>query len=112
MTSARPRESGDGREISVDLRRQKRQPLGTCCAAAAALPLLLPLPGIVMLRPRALVWGGYLALLYFMFGVMEWWSAPGQWLMAAAETVLSTAYLLALARATRKQRRPKSGHAR
>ncbi len=74
-------------------------------ALVATLPLLLPLPGVLSRRPRAMVWGGYLALVYFMFGVMEWWSAPGQRLAAGVEVLLSAAFLITLAIATRKQPR-------
>lgn len=74
-------------------------------AIAATLPLLVPLYGIVRCQPRAMVWGGYLALLYFMFGVMEWWSAPGQAWTAGLTILLSVAFLAALAVGTRKQPR-------
>ncbi|KAA9129595.1 DUF2069 domain-containing protein [Marinihelvus fidelis] len=74
-------------------------------ALLATVPLLLPLPGVLARRPRALVWAGYLALLYFMFGVMEWWSAANQQWTAGVETLLASTFLVALAVATRKQRR-------
>ena len=44
----------------------------------AALPLLLPLNGILRGSLRSMTWGGYLLLLYFAIGVMEAWSNPAQ----------------------------------
>lgn len=54
----------------------------------AALPLLLPLKGILRGSLRSLTWGGYLLMLYFAIGVMEAWSNPAQRLPALLQTGL------------------------
>lgn len=72
-------------------------------AIMATVPLLLPLNGILRLKTRALVWAGYLALFYFVFGVTEWWSAPPQRGAAATETLLAATFLAVLLFATRRR---------
>lgn len=67
-------------------------------------PLLLPLPGILALAPRGLIWGGYLALFAGMFGIMEWWTLPAERLAAGLQVALCLIYLVALACGTRKRR--------
>ena len=55
-------------------------------------PLLLPLPGVMRgeLRPR--VWAGFLAVIYFVLGVLQAWGAPAwAWIQPA----LAAAYVLA-----------------
>lgn len=61
-------------------------------AGIAALPLLLPLAGIAAGNMRSMTWGGFLAVLYFVIGVMESWSNPGQRLPAIVQVVVSLAY--------------------
>lgn len=73
-------------------------------ALVLTTPLLLPLHGIIGLRPRSLIWGGYLALFTVMLGVMEIWAAPEERLAAGLELVLSLLYLVFLALGTRKRR--------
>ena len=55
-------------------------------------PLLLPLPGVLRgeLRPR--VWAGFLAVAYFVLGVIQAWGAPA-W--AWIQPGLAAAYILA-----------------
>ena len=38
-------------------------------ALIALLPLLMPLKGVMQLRPRSMTWASYLLLLYFAVGV-------------------------------------------
>lgn len=55
-------------------------------------PLLLPLPGVLRgeLRPR--VWAGFLAVAYFILGVLQAWGAPAwAWIQPA----LAAAYVVA-----------------
>ncbi len=61
-------------------------------AVVAALPLLLPLAGIAAGRMRSMTWGGFLAVLYFVIGVMEAWSNPAQRIPAIIQIVLALAY--------------------
>ncbi len=73
-------------------------------AALLTLPLLVPLRGILALRPRSLIWGGYLALFLAMFGMMEWWASPAERPAASLQIVLCGGFLVALALGTRKHR--------
>lgn len=71
------------------------EPLGShnwILAGVASLPLLLPLAGIAAGRMRSMTWGGFLAVLYFVIGVMEAWSNPAQRFPAAMQVVLSLTY--------------------
>jgi uncharacterized membrane protein len=61
-------------------------------ALVASLPLLLPLAGIAAGRMRSMSWGSFLAVLYFVIGVMEAWSNPAQRIPAVIQVVLSLAY--------------------
>lgn len=54
----------------------------------AALPLLLPLKGVLRGSLRSMTWAGYLIMLYFAIGVMEAWSNPSQRLPALVQTGL------------------------
>lgn len=58
----------------------------------ASLPLVLPLAGIAAGRMRSMTWGSFLAVLYFVVGVMEAWSNPAQRIPAVIQIVLSLAY--------------------
>lgn len=71
------------------------RPLGAnnwILAVVASLPLLLPLAGIAAGRMRSMTWGGFLAVLYFVIGVMEAWSNPEQRIPAVSQIVVSLAY--------------------
>jgi uncharacterized membrane protein len=61
-------------------------------ALVASLPLLLPLRGIARGRMRSMTWAGFLAVLYFVIGVMEAWSNPPQRLPALLQVVLALGY--------------------
>lgn len=61
----------------------------------ALLPLALPLLAIRR-PPRALLWAGLVALLYFCHGVMEAWSAPAERGLALTEAALAVLLILAL----------------
>jgi len=52
-------------------------------------PLLLPVLGLILRRPKAMFLAATLALLYFCHGVMEAWADPSVRLLAWAEIVLS-----------------------
>jgi len=65
-------------------------------ALIASLPLLLPVAGIAAGRFRSMIWGGFLAVLYFMVGVMEAWSNPDQRIPACVQIVLSLGYCAVL----------------
>lgn len=65
-------------------------------ALIASLPLLLPVAGIAAGRFRSMTWGGFLAVLYFVIGVMEAWSNPDQRIPACVQIVLSLSYCGAL----------------
>ena len=70
-------------------------PLGSgswILAAIASLPLLLPLGGIAKGSFRGMTWGGFLAVLYFVIGVMEAWSNPDQRYPALLQIVLALSY--------------------
>jgi uncharacterized membrane protein len=54
----------------------------------AALPLLLPLRGVLAASIRSMTWAGYLLLLYLIIGVMEAWSNPAQRESALVQTSL------------------------
>ena len=60
-----------------------------------SLPLLPPALAFVLRRPRAPLWAGTLALLYFCHGIAEWRADAAQLPWAAAEVLLSLAMVLA-----------------
>jgi len=78
---------------------------GGSLLALKALPLSLPIPGVLNGRRYTYQWSLMLILAYFAEGVARAWSerGPSQWL-AAAEIVLSLAFFVsavAYARLTR-----------
>ncbi len=74
--------------------------------AIALVPLLVFLPGVWRLRPRALVLAGCVLLFYFSYAVMEWWMTPAAALPAGVQTVITSAYFIALLRLRAKPARP------
>ena len=66
--------------------------------AAAVLSVLfaLPLKGIWQLKHSSTVWGGFLALLAFMLGIMEAWTVAAERLPGMIYTGLALAYILGL----------------
>lgn len=57
-------------------------------AAVAAVPLLLPLRGLLAGSLRSMTWAGYLVMLYLVVGVMEAWANPPQRIPALTQVVL------------------------
>lgn len=57
-------------------------------ALAAAVPLLLPLKGLLEGSLRSMTWAGYLVMLYLIIGITEAWSNPAQRWPALAQTLL------------------------
>lgn len=90
---------------------------GGSLLALKAVPLLLPLRGVLKGQLYTLQWAAMLILLYFMEGVVRAWSdpAPASVLMAALEIILSFIfYLCAIlylrpAKRAAKQRAAQSG---
>lgn len=62
-------------------------------AALAAVPLLLPLKGVLAGSLRSMTWAGYLVMLYLVIGVMEAWSNPPQRIPALAQTFLVAVFV-------------------
>ena len=60
-----------------------------------SLPLLPPAAAFVLRRPRAALWAGTVALLYFCHGIAEWRASPAQAPWALAETALAVAMVFA-----------------
>lgn len=73
-------------------------------ATLLAIPMLLPLPGILRLRARGLIWGGYMALFLAMFGFMELWADPPERPAAGLQLLLCGLFLTGLVFGTRKRR--------
>ena len=72
-------------------------PLVLVVLAVALAPLLAVLPGIWQLKPRSLVIGGCLLLLYFCFAVMEAWMHQAARSLALTQIVLISLYFAGLA---------------
>lgn len=73
-------------------------------ALVMTAPLLIPLPGILALKDRALIWGAYLALFASLLGMTELWSDPAERLAAGLQLGLAVAFLFFVARATRRRK--------
>jgi uncharacterized membrane protein len=83
------------------------QPYGSqnwILALVATLPLLLPVAGIAKKQFRSMTWGGFIAVLYFVIGVMEAWSNPPQRIAAVIQIVVSLLYCGSLMRYSREPR--------
>ena len=70
----------------------------------AALPLLLPLKGVLKGHIRSMTWAGYLLLFYLVIGVMEAWSNPPQRLPALIQTGLVAVSIAAMLGFSRESR--------
>ncbi len=85
---------------------------GGSLIALKALPLALPLPGILEGRRYTYQWSSMLILAYFAEGVTRVWSERGlPQGLALAETALSVVFFVAVvayARLTRPERRPRA----
>jgi len=57
--------------------------------------LLIPLPGLVRLNYRSMIWAGLLLMLYMTIGIMEIWSNPAQRIPATVQVALAILYLFA-----------------
>jgi len=64
-------------------------------AVLFSLPLLPPAMAFLLRRPRAPLWAGTVALLYFCHGIAEWRAAPAQAPWAIAETLLAVVLVFA-----------------
>ncbi len=73
-------------------------------AAIAALPLLLPLRGVITGSLRSITWAGYLVMLYLAIGIMEAWSNPPQRVPALVQTGLVTVFVLAALGLSRRRK--------
>jgi len=62
-------------------------------AAAAIVPLLLPVRGVLRGSLRSMTWAGYLAMLYLVVGVMEAWANPPQRVPALAQVALVAVFV-------------------
>lgn len=67
------------------------------------LVLAPPAAGVFRLRHAALQWGGFAAILAFLYGVMEAWTVPGDRLPACVFIALSLAYLASLGLFSRRR---------
>jgi uncharacterized membrane protein len=56
------------------------------------VPLLFPLRGILHGRPYTFAWASFLAMFYFIHGVVEAYSTPTDRWLALLEVVLSIAF--------------------
>jgi len=76
-------------------------------ALIAAVPLLLPLRGVITGSLRSMTWAGYLVMLYLLIGVVEAWANPPQRVPALLQVGLVVAFvwaLLSFSRSTRESR--------
>lgn len=69
----------------------------------ATVPLLLPTPWILALRPQAMVVGGMILLLHFSFAVGEAWVNPATRAIASVQIALIVLYFLALPSVRRRR---------
>ncbi len=72
-------------------------PLVLVVLAVAVAPLLAVLPGVWQLKPRSLVVGGCILLLYFCFAVMEAWMSQSARILALIQVGLISLYFAGLA---------------
>jgi uncharacterized membrane protein len=64
-------------------------------AALFSLPLLFPVLAFLLRRPRAPLWAGTVALLYFCHGIAEWRAEAAQAPWALAEALLAVVLVFA-----------------
>lgn len=79
-------------QVLARVPQEPAEPVRWLPALLFLAPLLLPLPGVMRgeLRPR--VWAGFLAVAYFVLGVLQAWGAPAWWWVQPG---LAAAYVLA-----------------
>lgn len=63
--------------------------------AVMSLPLLAVLPGLLRDAPRAHLWAGYVAVFYFMHGVVVAMTHPAARAAGLLETALTLAFIAA-----------------
>jgi len=73
-------------------------------ATIIVVPMLLPLPAILKLQPRGLIWAGYITLFLAMFGFMEFWADPPERPAAGLQLLLCGLFFTGLVFGTRKRR--------
>ena len=56
------------------------------------VPLLFPLRGLLHGRPYTFAWASFLSLIYFIHGVVEAYSSPGDRYLALLEILFSLAF--------------------
>ena len=76
-------------------------------AALAAIPLLLPLKGLLAGSLRSMTWAGYLVMIYLIIGVMEAWSNPPQRIPALLQTLLVVIFVVSVLIFSRKHEKIK-----
>ncbi len=85
------------------------QPTGNAnlwLALALFVPLVIPVQGVWLGRPRRLVVAGFIVLFYLIGSVMQAWvSEPQRW-PALLQGALCAAYLLAITRVSAPSRNP------
>jgi len=62
----------------------------TTLAIAWAVPLLLPLPGILVGKPYTHAWANFVLMLYFLHGFTILWVDDGERWLAVVEILLTT----------------------
>ncbi len=72
-----------------------------------ALPLLLPLRGLLHGRPRSHIWAALLAMLYFTHGVGEAFASPQQRWLGVLEILLSLTLVFSASLYVRQQAGPR-----
>lgn len=73
-------------------------------ALIMTVPMLIPLPGILALRDRALIWGAYLGLFAAMLSITELWTDVAERPAAGFHLLLAVAFLFFVASATRRRK--------
>jgi len=73
-------------------------------ALVAAVPLLLPLKGLLKGSLRSMTWAGYLVMLYLVVGITEAWSNPAQRIPALVQTLLVVVFVVSVLAFSRPKR--------
>ena len=73
--------------------------------ALLALPLFLPLKGVLAGSLRSMTWAGYLAMIYLVIGLTEAWANPAQRIPALAQVFLVVLFVGSVLAFSRRDRR-------
>jgi len=73
--------------------------------ALLALPLFLPLKGVLAGSLRSMTWAGYLAMLYLVIGLTEAWANPPQRIPALVQVSLVVLFVGSVLAFSRRDRR-------